>query len=237
MTPHDRPGLTLQRVPPGTALRNVRRPHALVGVLTLITTGCASTLVATRPLSEHMLARMNETIHDRRAIVVLAQEPESRTVRKQAVQVAARDSKETGQSVPGQRSQAIRDDLAARSLEATEVKVGHEMTSWMEVLPSAGEARARSVPTAALQQITVRSRGRGAAEGLGLGLLVGLSAGAATGALLGGHSNCLGCGAATGAFVLGVAGGVVGMSVGLAVGAVVGHRTSVDFHDSPARSP
>jgi hypothetical protein len=116
-----------------------------------------------------------------------------------------------------------------------EVSVGPDVTQLSES-GSAGEARPRSVPTAALQQVVVVDRKRGAAEGLGWGALTGLGVGAIGGLMIYDKYRFSGEDAVLGrVVVLGTIGGgvLLGALIGTGIGAGVGHRTTVWFDSTP----
>src|SRR5260370_29227999 len=74
---------------------------ALSVLLLLLGIGCASTIKAYRPLSDAVVAEVNNSIEGSRASVVLAEEPERAVERERAAQAVAR---EACQSAPGQGS-------------------------------------------------------------------------------------------------------------------------------------
>ena len=147
---------------------------------------------------------------------------------------------EINETVEGRSAKVtLAGDAPARPPEAKNIHVGRDSTEWLELSPDGAESR-RSIPTAALQQITVRGPGRGAAEGFGLGLLAAPAAGLVFGLLGAGlagpdpscHCNeafCCPSPRLEGFIVGGLIGLVSSLVVGPVVGAVVGHRTTVEF--------
>ena len=120
-----------------------------------------------------------------------------------------------------------------RATQTKNLKVGRDETQWLE--GGGEERRPKSVPTAALQRITVMAYWRGAAEGLGVGILTGPVVGGLLGGLIGSVSKspfCEHCNdniAGPGAIIGAGVGLVLGALVGLNVGAAIGHTTTIDF--------
>jgi hypothetical protein len=185
--------------PPKQPESGAPRAHAKVsraGLLaSLLSIGCSSTTVVSRPLSTSALAEMNDAIEGQSATVVLKGKGEGEV------------------------------DIS----RVDEVKVGVAATQLLERTPG-GEARSRSVPTAALQQISVVYRGRGAAEGAGLGVLAGGAVGGIVASLIVANTSGYGgAGIIQGLEAVGaVAGGIVlGLVTGVVVGMSAGHRKTI----------
>ena len=121
-----------------------------------------------------------------------------------------------------------------------DVKVGRDNTQWLERATSFGEYLPRTAPTAALRRISVRQHGWGALDGLGLGLLSGVVAGALVGAIYpvarqttGGCNETPWVCPPGSAIVGALFGAIPGAIVGTLLGAAIGHRTTLEFDDSP----
>jgi hypothetical protein len=133
----------------------------------------------------------------------------------------------------------IKGETLART--ATAVVLGRESTALTEVRAGTEERRLTSVPTAALQRISVVKPGRGLLEGVGLGLVLGAVGGGGLGALIVGtaaepsRDNSRGTWAAIGGVVGAVAGGFLGFTTGAIVGVSAGHRTTFEIQDPPPR--
>jgi hypothetical protein len=113
------------------------------------------------------------------------------------------------------------------------VVVEPEVTHLLERPLGDVQPRSRTVPTAALQQITVIKRGPAVAGGLALGFVLGVAGGAALGALAGQSSSS---GSAVGALGGGLLGLFLGPPIGALIGVSVGYRTTFELseHASPS---
>ena len=128
---------------------------------------------------------------------------------------------------------------AARLIEAQEIKVALDTTQWLE-LTDDERWLPKNVPTAALKSVSVRKHGLGALEGLGFGLLSGATIGALVGAAAPVESNCdleIFCTRRSHTFFGAFAGAIPGTLLGTFIGAAIGHRTTVEFDDSPPPPP
>jgi hypothetical protein len=225
--------------------------------MAIVVSGCSSTIAAHRPLSEESLSRVNEAVEDRRAIVELVETPESREAAKQraerdelARQTACRAAPGRG-VVPfagdcvftlececgltcevgtclGTSLKWPKDQAGGDRREATEVRVGKDVTQWLELQPGTdGRQRPATAPTDALKQIMVNERGTGALVGLGLGLLSGGLVGALV--ISSGQNDQV-------PIVKTIEGlaliPLIALS-GAIVGAGVGHRTTIEFDSVP----
>jgi hypothetical protein len=178
-------------------------------LMALFGTGCATTIAAHSPLSTAAVAQVNQAIQGREVRAEFVEEHELASLK------------------PG-----------LKLIEVKEAKIGRDVTEWLEESGS-GEARQRSLTTAALRRITVRERGRGALEGLGIGFLTGAILGGLAGAISaasmspGNIGGCpsIGCSLAFGGVGALVAGASVAL-LGSPIGALIGHRTTIDF-DAP----
>jgi hypothetical protein len=122
----------------------------------------------------------------------------------------------------------------AEPLPARDVKVGRDTTQWLELQQGTQAPRPRTVPTAALQRISIKRRDLGALVGLGIGANAGSVVGAIVAAVLA-QPSC-GAGACSGfAYVLvgDLIGLLAGGGLGAMVGAQIGHTTTVEF-DAPS---
>jgi hypothetical protein len=120
---------------------------------------------------------------------------------------------------------------AVKTLQVKDVKVGSETSQWLELRPRGHEPASRTIPTAALRRIEVRSQVRGMLDGLGIGLLAGLPLGVLAGSMGATIEKAIDSRNDTrGIFFQGVVLGVVlGEVVGGMVGLAVGHSTTVEF--------
>ena len=129
-----------------------------------------------------------------------------------------------------------------RNIEVKAAEVGRDTTEWIEH-SSNGEARRRSVPTAALRRITVRDGKVGALEGLGIGLLAGAVAGGIAGGIIGANSHVgefgcpgIGCSIYYGSIGALAIGAHAALLLGLPIGALAGHRTTIVLEPGAPRS-
>jgi hypothetical protein len=115
------------------------------------------------------------------------------------------------------------------------VVVEHKTTHLLEQPPDGAQPRSRSLPTAAVQRITIVKRGQGALQGLGLGATIGLVGGAMLGALAAsGQSSSSSSGISptgVGAVAGGFLGALLGLPIGASVGAGLGQRTTFEFDE------
>ena len=214
--------------------------------------GCSTTVAARQPISAAWRAEFNEQLAGETVTVMLRPEVDAGASRplSPADDSSCRAGRSAGRSCSvnadcgcGLACEADADPTAAHTCvdpaatraqaEAEErvavgVELGHEKTTWLELVPSSGEWHSNSVPTAALQRITLRAPRRGLLEGIGLGFL----AGAGTGGLIALSANPgRGCNdyrcsfAAIGA----VLGALAGPIVGGLLGYEIGHRTKIQL--------
>jgi len=217
----------------------------LLVVVCSLTIGCSSVIAVRRPLSAEALAEINAAIASSRTVSLTTTDGE---VPLQGLPSPAPPACGSGNVKFGQACNLTEDcecGLACQagrclgsSLKAgatatgvdtdAQLYVGPITTEWLEA--RGGGVRPRSVPTAALQWIHLRNRGKGAIEGIGVGFLAGAIAGGLVGGIAGSQINdCDRCGfpfALIGAVALGV---TAALLVGLPIGAIVGHRTTVEF--------
>jgi hypothetical protein len=123
----------------------------------------------------------------------------------------------------------------AEPLPAKDVKVGRDTTQWLELQRGTEASRLRTVPTAALQRISIKRRDLGALVGGAVGANVGSAVGAIVAAALAQPSCGVG---ACGGFGYVVVGDLIGLLAGAGVGAMlgagIGHTTTVEF-DPPGK--
>jgi hypothetical protein len=136
------------------------------------------------------------------------------------------------------RSATVQLKGEAEAIPVAEMNVGPVATLLRE---SPRDARPRSVPTAALQQITFMDRSGGAVRGLGIGATLG----AILGSLAGAYSAILSCGVSEGhgcnSYIGPVLlGGVLGAAIfgllGTGIGVAIGDDTTIEFDPPQTRS-
>jgi hypothetical protein len=150
---------------------------------------------------------------------------------------------EVNQAIEGRVARAELVEKQPRAVEVKEARVGRDTTVWLEQ-SGKGEALPRSVPTAALQRITVKQGDVGALEGLGIGFLAGAAAGFVVGAIFGatvspnlfGGCPSVGCSLVFGGYAALVAGPPTAILFGLPIGGLTGHRTIIDFGAPESRA-
>ncbi len=124
----------------------------------------------------------------------------------------------------------------AEPLPAKDVEVGRDTTQWLELQRGTEASQPRTVPTAALQRISIKRRDLGALVGLAVGANVGSAVGVIVAAALA-PQNC-GIGGSCSGFAYLLVGDLIGLLAGAGVGAMlgagIGHTTSVEF-DPPSK--
>jgi hypothetical protein len=144
---------------------------------------------------------------------------------------------EVNAAVEGREAQVtLAGALPAEPLRVKDVKVGPESSHWLELRPRE-EPRSRSVPTAALGQISVVNQERGGEQGLVIGMAVGGIGGALAGLLVASSESCpsglegAGCrvGKIAGPLIVTVVGAAAGAVSGWLIGRKVGQQMTIEF--------